>query len=105
MATYVMLVKLSDEAAANIKDAKRGRDAGKKAAAAIGIEWKRSYLLMGDDYDVLVILDAPNEKTIAKFSLLGAMSGTVSTRILRAFTEAEADELVESVGELTALVS
>lgn len=34
MGTYIMLIKLSDEAAADITDAKRGRDAGKKAAAA-----------------------------------------------------------------------
>jgi uncharacterized protein with GYD domain len=39
VATYLMLIKLSEEAAANIQDAKRGRTAGKKAAAALGVEW------------------------------------------------------------------
>ena len=105
MATYIMLIKLSDEAAANIQDAKRGRTAGKKAAAALGVEWKRSYLLMGGEYQVLIVLEAPNEETIAKFALLGAMSGAVSTRTMRAFTEGEADQLVASLGELTTLVA
>ena len=105
MATYIMLIKLSDEAAANIRDAKSGRNAGKKAAAALGVEWKRSYLLMGGEYDVLIVLDAPSEEAMAKFALLGAMSGAVSTRTVRAFTEAEADQLVGSLAELADLVA
>jgi uncharacterized protein with GYD domain len=105
MATYVMLIKLSEEAAANLQNAKSGRNAGKKAAAAVGVDWKRSYLLMGGEYDVLIILDAPNEEAMAKFALLGVMSGAVSTRTVRAFTEAEADQLVGSLGELTELVA
>ena len=105
MATYIMLIKLSDEAAANIHDAKRGRTAGKKAAAALGVDWKRSYLLMGGEYDVLIVLDAPDEEAMAKFALLGAMSGAVSTRTMRAFTETEADQLVGSLAGLTELVA
>ena len=105
MATYIMLIKLSDEAAANIQDAKRGRTAGKKAAAALGVEWKRSYLLMGGEYDVLIVLEAPDEEAMARFALLGAMSGAVSTRTMRAFTEGEADQLVASLGDLTKLVA
>ena len=105
MATYIMLLKLSEEAAANIQDAKRGRAAGKKAAAAVGVDWKRSYLLMCGEYDVLIVIDAPNEETMAKFTLLGVMSGAVSTRTMRAFTEGEADQLVGSLGELTDLVA
>lgn len=105
MATYIMLIKWSDEAAANVQDAKRGRSAGKKAAAALGVEWKRSYLLMGGEYDVLIVVEAPDEHTMAKFALLGAMSGAVSTRTMRAFTETEADQLVGSLGELSDLVA
>ena len=105
MATYIMLIKLSEQAAANIQDAKQGRTAGKKAASALGVEWKRSYLLTGGEYDVLIVLEAPDEETMAKFALLGAMSGAVSTRTMRAFTEGEADQLVESLGALTELVA
>ncbi len=105
MASYIMLIKLSDEAAADIQNAKSGRTAGKKAAAAVGVEWKRSYLLIGAEYDVLIVLDAPNEEAIAKFALLGVMSGAVSTRIVRALTETEADHLVASLAELTDLVA
>lgn len=105
MATYIMLMKLTEQGATDIADAKRGRDAGKKAAAAVGVQWKKSYLLMGGDYDVLVIVEAPDEETMARYALLGAMSGAVITKTMRAFTEAEADKLVGSLAELSELVA
>ena len=105
MATYIMLIKLSDEAAANLHDAKSGRDAGKKVARAVGVEWKASYLLVGAEYDVLVVLKAPDEHAIAKFALLGNLSGAVSTRIVRALTENETDDLISSIADLSELVA
>lgn len=105
MATYIMLMKLTEQGATDIADAKRGREAGKKAAAAVGVQWKRSYLLVGGEYDVLVVLEAPDEETIARFTLLGAMSGAVITRTMRAYTEAEADKLVGSLAEISQLVA
>jgi len=105
MATYIMLMKLTEQGATDIVDAKRGRESGKKAAAAVGVQWKRSYLLVGGDFDVLVVLEAPDEESIARFTLLGAMSGAVNTRTLRAFTEAEADKLVGSLAEVAQLVA
>ena len=105
MATYIMLIKLTDKGASDLADATRGRNAGKKAAAAVGVQWKRSYLLMGAEYDVLVIAEAPDEETMARFALLGATSGAVTTRTMRAFTESEVDDLVKSLPGLTELVA
>jgi uncharacterized protein with GYD domain len=96
MATYVMLMKFTPRGAANLMDARAGRAAGKEAAAAMGVKWKESYLMMGE-YDVMVILDAPDDETMARFALMGSMSGAVTTRTMRAFTEAEADRLIESL--------
>ena len=54
---------------------------------------------------MLIVVDAPDEETMAKSTLLGVMSRAVSTRTMRAFTEAEADHLVGSLAELTDLVA
>ncbi|MFN2606942.1 MAG: GYD domain-containing protein [Acidimicrobiales bacterium] len=104
MGTYIMFLKWTERGAANISEAKHGREAGKKAAAAVGVTWKRSYLVMGE-YDVIVVVEAPDDATMAKFILLGEMSGAVDIKTVRAFTEAEADELVDSLGELAQLVA
>ena len=105
MATYIMLMKWTEQGAADIAEAKRGREAGKKAAAAVGIKWKQSYLVMGNEFDVLVVVEAPDEETMARYALLGQMSGAVDVKTIRAFTEAEADKLVGSLEEVTELVA
>jgi len=104
MATYIMFMKWTDQGASDIVNAKKGRDAGKKAAEAVGVHWKRSYLVMGE-YDVIVVVEAPNEETMAKFALLGQMSGAVNIKTVRAFTESEADELVGSLNGLTSVLA
>ena len=96
MATYVMLMKFTEQGAADIMDARAGRKAGKQAAKAMGLKWKQSYLLMGE-YDVMVIVEAPDDESMARYALMGGMSGAVQTQTMRAFTEAEADNLIESL--------
>ncbi len=105
MATYLMLMKWTEQGASDIAEAKRGREAGKKAAAAMGIKWKQSYLVMGNDYDVIVVVEAPDEEAMARYALLGQMSGAVETKTIRAFTEPEADKLVGSLSEFSKLVA
>jgi len=95
MATYIMLMKFIDPGVESIKNAHAGRQAGKKAAKALGITWKQQYLVMGD-YDIITVIDAPDDETAAKFALMG-MTGSLSIQTMRAFTESEADQLIKSI--------
>ena len=96
MATYIMLMKFLTPGVDNIKEASAGRAAGKKAAKAMGITWKQQYLMMGE-YDILTVLEAPNDEVVAKFALMG-MTGSLAITTMRAFTESEADKLIKSLG-------
>ncbi len=95
MATYIMMMKFINPGVDSIKGAKEGRAAGKRAAKALGITWKQQYLVMGE-YDIVTILEAPNDEVVAKFALMG-MTGTLSIHTLRAFTESEADKLIKEL--------
>ncbi len=95
LATYIMMMKFVNPGVDSIKGAKAGRAAGKRAAKALGITWKQQYLVMGE-YDVITILEAPNDEVVAKFALMG-MTGTLSIHTLRAFTESEADKLIKEL--------
>ncbi len=54
---------------------------------------KALYLVMGQ-YDLVVILEAPDDQTVAEFGLaLGAL-GNVQTETLRAFTEDEYSKII-----------
>lgn len=94
--TYIMLMKFTGAGAEGVKQAQAGRAAGKKAAKALGIKWKQQYVLLGQ-YDILTVVEAPDEETIATFALLGGMSGSFEIQTMRAFTEAEADALIKSL--------
>jgi uncharacterized protein with GYD domain len=96
-----MLMKFTAPGAESIKDAARGRAAGKKAAKSLGIKWKQQYVVMGQ-YDVVTIVEAPDDETMATFALLGGMSGSFHIETARAFTEAEADKLISSLPDTPA---
>ena len=95
MATYIMLMKFIDPGIDSIRQASVGRAAGKKAAKALGITWKQQYLLMGE-YDIMTIVEAPNDEVVAKFALMG-MTGSLAITTMRAFTESEADKLIKEL--------
>jgi uncharacterized protein with GYD domain len=95
VATYIMLMKFIDPGVDSIKSAAAGRAAGKKAAKALGITWKHQYLVMGE-YDIITLLEAPDDETVARFALMG-MTGSLAITTMRAFTEPEADKLIKSI--------
>jgi uncharacterized protein with GYD domain len=95
LATYIMLMKFIDPGIDSIKQASTGRAAGKKAAKMLGITWKQQYLLMGE-YDIMTVLEAPNDEVVAKFALMG-MTGSLAITTMRAFTESEADKLIKDL--------
>ena len=95
MGTYIMLMKFINPGVDSIQSAHEGRAAGKRAAKAMGIRWKQQYLVMGE-YDVVTIVEAPDDETVAKFSLMG-MTGSLAITTIRAFTEPEADKLIKGL--------
>jgi uncharacterized protein with GYD domain len=88
MPTYIHLVRFTQKGIENIKEGATRLDTVKQAYKAMGAEVKAFYLVMGQ-YDGVVIVEAPNDETIAKISLASGTRGTVRTETLRAFTEEE----------------
>jgi uncharacterized protein with GYD domain len=96
MGTYIMLMKFTTPGFEEIKDGKAGRAAGKRAAKAMGINWKQQYLVMGG-YDIINIVEAPDDETMARFALMAGQSGSFTSETMRVFTETEADNLVKKL--------
>ena len=59
----------------------------------MGADIKQVFLTMGQ-YDLVVIAEAPDDETIAKFILATGSLGNVSTQTMRAFTEDEFRKIV-----------
>ena len=93
MPTYIVLSKYTQQGMHNIKESPARFDAAKKAMQSMGGDLKQVFLTMGQ-YDLVVIVEAPDDETIAKFALATGALGNVSTQTLRAFTEDEFRKLV-----------
>ena len=93
MPTYIVLTKYTQQGIQNIKESPARFDAAKKAMQSMGGDLKQVFLTMGQ-YDLVVIAEAPDDETIARFALATGALGSVSTQTLRAFSEDEFRKIV-----------
>jgi uncharacterized protein with GYD domain len=96
MPTYVTLATFTQKGIENIKEGPSRLAEAKKAFEAMGAKIKDFYLVTGK-YDMVVIVEAPNDETIAKLALIIGAKGASRTITFRAFTE---DEYNKIIGEL-----
>lgn len=86
MLAYVMLLNWTDQGIKNVKDSPKRLDAVKKLAKDLGGEVKSFYMTLGL-YDLVLILDMPNNDKQAAFALKLGSSGNVRSTTLKAFPE------------------
>lgn len=93
MVTYVVLANFTDQGVRSAKDSPKRAEAFKKMAETFGVTVKELYWTQGR-YDIVTILDAPDELSAMSLSLsLGAL-GNVRTESLRAFSAADMTKIV-----------
>jgi uncharacterized protein with GYD domain len=96
MPTYIALLKWTEKGISAIQGSPGRLDAGRQAFKQAGIEIKETYLTMGR-YDLVCVIEAPDDETYARGMLGLGSQGNVSTETLKAFTE---DEFRKIVGSL-----
>lgn len=96
MATYILLVNWTDQGVRKVKDSPKRLDAARVVAKKLGAKFNDFYLTMGD-YDMVALVDAPNDATIAKFVLELASAGNVRTKTLKAFSEKDYRSIIGSL--------
>ncbi|HVQ37476.1 MAG TPA: GYD domain-containing protein [Pyrinomonadaceae bacterium] len=96
MATYITLLRYTSQGAANVKDSPARLDAGREAFKKFGVEIKDTYLLMGR-YDLLCVIEAPDDETLAKCILTLGSQGNVETETMKAWNEDDFRRIVASV--------
>ena len=96
MVTFVVLAKFTDQGIRNAKDSPKRADAFKQLAKTFGVTVKDIFWTQGR-YDVVTIVEAPDEASVMVLSLsLGAL-GNVRTESLRAFSSAD---MTTNVGKM-----
>jgi uncharacterized protein with GYD domain len=93
MPTYAVLTNFTDEGAKAVKDSPARFEGGQPLLEKMGIEIKAHYWLMGQ-YDLLTILDAPNDTAVSRFALTVGGQGNGRTETMRAFSVEEFRKIV-----------
>ena len=88
MAKYIVLLNWTDQGAKNVKDSANRYDAAKGLATKCGCTLETVYLTFGP-YDLVAVLDAPNDEAVATFNLRLAAGGNLRGMTLKAFSDAE----------------
>ena len=84
MPTFICTLHWTDQGIRSVTDALKRRQSARRVAEKLGITIKDIYITTGDS-DVLVILEAPDWDTAAKFSR-DRLTGEYSRSTCRAFT-------------------
>ncbi len=96
MATYIMLINYTQQGIESIKESPERLDRAKELPQSLGGEVRDFYLTMGT-YDAVAMIEAPDDQTAASFVLAAGSQGNVRTTTLKAFSETEFREIVQSL--------
>lgn len=93
MVTYVVLANFTDQGIRNVKDSPKRADAYKEMAKTFGVTVREIVWTQGR-YDVVTVVEAPDESAAMSLSLSLCALGNVRTETLRAFSAAEMTTIV-----------
>jgi len=80
----------------NIRQSPTRLEAGRKAYEAAGMKMTDFYMTTGR-YDMVAIVEAPDDVTLAKAILVSAAQGNFTTETCRAFTEFEYRQIIGGI--------
>jgi uncharacterized protein with GYD domain len=96
MATYIILMNLTEQGIRDIKNAPARVEATEEALEAVGGKLLGFYLTMGQ-YDYIAVAEGPSDE-VAMMQLLGlGLAGNVRTTTLKAFTLKEFEGLLKKL--------
>jgi uncharacterized protein with GYD domain len=96
MGMYVSLIKFTDQGIHNIKDTLKRHEAAMAEAEKMGMRIIEPFWTMGA-YDVVVLLDAPDDETMTAFALKVSSMGSVKTHTMRAFRKEEMEGILAKI--------
>lgn len=96
MGFYVLLVKLTEKGKADINNALKRREEVMEYVKKMGGSHKEVFMTFGR-YDVIEVIDMPNDETAMKCAIKAAETGDVKVETLRAFTADEMKKVTTSL--------
>ena len=86
MGTYIELLSWTDQGIKSVKDSPARLDAARALGKKMGVNVREFYLTAGAA-DMVIIAEASDDETMAKFNLTLGMAGNIRSTTMKAFTE------------------
>jgi len=96
MAKYVSLLQFTDQGIRNVKDTTNRAAAATAEAEKMGAKITGAFWTMGA-YDLVLLLDAPDDETVSAFTAKLGSLGHVKTHTMRAFDRQEMEKILAKV--------
>ena len=96
MPTFIVLGQFTEQGIRNVKDTSKRADAAKELAKKLGANMREFFWTIGR-HDVVLIIEAPNDEAAMAFALSAGKLGNVRTETLRAFSQAEINQILSRV--------
>jgi uncharacterized protein with GYD domain len=96
MHTYIWLVNWTDQGIRNLKETTKRAKSFKEMAEKKGVKVKEILWTMGR-FDLVLMIDAPNDETMSSLTLVLGMSGNAKTETLKAFSAQEMDQILKGL--------
>ena len=96
MAKYVSLLQFTDQGIRSVKDTIKRAEAATAEAEKMGAKITDAFWTMGA-YDLVLLLDAPNDETVSAFSLKLSSLGNVKSQTMRAFRREEMESVLAKI--------
>jgi uncharacterized protein with GYD domain len=96
MAMYISLLQFTEQGIRNVKDTTKRAAAATAEAEKMGMKVRDAFWTLGP-YDLVLLLEAPDDQSVTAFSLkLGAL-GNVKTQTMRAFRSEEMEGILAKI--------
>ena len=96
MATHIVLASFTDQGVRNVKQSPERAKSAIAVGEKLGIKTWDIYWTLGT-YDVVLIVDAPNEEAMTTWALSVSSLGNIRTQTMRAFSADEINTILAKI--------
>lgn len=93
---YILLINWTEQGISKINESSDRYNSFKTMVEKAGGKLIRGYYTFGD-YDVVIVIEAPNDETVMSLMLKVGSAGNVRTRTLKAFTAEEGMKIIKDL--------
>jgi uncharacterized protein with GYD domain len=93
---YILLINWREQGISKIKESSDRYNSFKASVEKAGGKLVAGYYTLGE-YDVVIIIEAPDDKTVMSLMLKVGSAGNVKTKTLKAFTAEEGFKIIKDL--------